>query len=171
MASILPSLLLLERFVKQQKRKGVTEVHSGGSVVPLSVLLYGISTLRNIFGSKQPKTGKVISPNQVKDAIKIVRSVKIGSGLKIHYGGFILTLAAILSAIGALAGGAAGIIKAVHDKQKNDAELEEMKRHHLAMEAKTGSSIKRSVKRKTSGGGTRKRKHRNTTKNLVSLPL
>jgi hypothetical protein len=136
MTTILPSPLLLEQFLKQQKRKGVDRVlQTSGSIIPLSVILYGISSLRKLYGAEQPTIGKGISANQVKDAIKIVRSVKIGSGLKMHYGGFIVTLGAILSAIGALAGGAAGTAQAVRDKQKNDAE---MKIHNLAMESEAG---------------------------------
>jgi hypothetical protein len=55
MTTILPSLLLLEQFLKQQKRKGVdgvlvtqhkaADLPTGRSIIPLSVLLYGISTL------------------------------------------------------------------------------------------------------------------------------
>jgi hypothetical protein len=157
MTTILPSLLLFDQFLKQQKHKGVDGVlPTGGSIIPLSVLLYGISILRKLYGAEQPKIGKGISATQVKDAIEIVRSAKIGSGLKLHYGGFIVTLAAILSAIGALA----GIAKAVHDKQKNDAELSEMKRHNLVMEPNVivGSSI-------------RKRKTSQLTKNLTKFRL
>jgi hypothetical protein len=95
-------------------------------LVQLSVLLYDISTLRKLYGAKQPKIGKGITANQVKDATEIVKSVKISSGLKIYYGGSTVTPAAVLSAVGALAAGAAGIAKAVHDKQKNDAALTEM---------------------------------------------
>ena len=82
--------------------------------------------------------------------------LKLVKDKKEHKGGFIFTTAlAILSAIGALAGGAAAITNAVHNKSKNDAELEEQKRHNLAIEAKSdppnivvGSSI-RSRKRKS----------------------
>ena len=74
---------------------------------------------------------------------------------KEHKGGFKLTTAlAILSAIGALAGGAASIASAVHNKSKQDAELEEEKRHNLAMENRSGTGIKRK-----------------STKNLIALCL
>ncbi|KAJ9599305.1 hypothetical protein L9F63_010219 [Diploptera punctata] len=61
-----------------------------------------------------------------------------------------------LGAIGSIAGGAAGIVNAVHNKKKNDEELEEQKRHNLAMETKSdppnvvvGSSISHTRKRKS----------------------
>lgn len=65
---------------------------------------------------------------------------------KKHVGGFIFTIPAILAAIGAIgsvAGGAAAIAKTVSDVHKNKSELEEMKRHNLAMEKK-GTGIKKS---------------------------
>ena len=79
-----------------------------------------------------------------------------------------------IGAIGVLAGGAAAITNAVHNKSKNDAELEEQKRHNLAMETKSeppnvavGSSIRsRTRKRKSI-----KKTTTVATKNLVSLRL
>lgn len=50
-------------------------------------------------------------------------------------GGFLPLLLPILGAIGALGGGAAGIAKAVNDAKANKEQLEEQKRHNLALEA------------------------------------
>ncbi|KAJ9582797.1 hypothetical protein L9F63_022856, partial [Diploptera punctata] len=57
-----------------------------------------------------------------------------------HKGSFIFTIPILFSAlgaIGALAGGVVVIANAVHNKNKNDEELEEQKRHNLAMETKS----------------------------------
>ncbi|KAJ8951713.1 hypothetical protein NQ318_012563 [Aromia moschata] len=50
-------------------------------------------------------------------------------------GGFLPLLFPLLGALGALGGGAAGIAKAVNDSKANRQQLEEEKRHNLAMEA------------------------------------
>ena len=66
---------------------------------------------------------------------------------KSHVGGFIFTIPAILAALGAvgsLAGGSAAIAKTVIDAKKNRAELDEQRRHNLAMEKK-GKGVKRAM--------------------------
>ena len=66
-------------------------------------------------------------------------------------GGFIFSIPAILAALGAvgsLAGGSAAIAKTVIDSKKNKAELEEQKRHNLAMEKKGGKGVMRKFKKK-----------------------
>lgn len=52
-------------------------------------------------------------------------------------GGFLPFLLPILGALGALGGGAAGIAKAVQDSKANQKQLEEQKRHNMAMEQAT----------------------------------
>lgn len=52
-------------------------------------------------------------------------------------GGILPLLFPLLGALGALGGGAAGIAKAVNDAKANRQQLEEQKRHDLAMEAAT----------------------------------
>lgn len=52
-------------------------------------------------------------------------------------GGFLPLLLPLLGALGALGGGAAGIAKAVNDSKTNRKQLEEQKRHNLAMEQTT----------------------------------
>lgn len=62
-------------------------------------------------------------------------------------GGFIFTIPAILAALGAvgsLAGGSAAIAKTVIDAKKNRAELDEQRRHNLAIE-KQGKGVKRAM--------------------------
>ena len=63
---------------------------------------------------------------------------------KARKGGFVFTLPAILgaaSALGSLAGGAAGIATAVNKKKASDKSLAETKRHNLAMEKKAGQGL------------------------------
>lgn len=52
-------------------------------------------------------------------------------------GGFLplLPILSVLSAVGALGGGAAGVVKAINDSNAAKKQLEENKRHNLAMEA------------------------------------
>jgi hypothetical protein len=74
----------------------------------------------------------------IKLSIPVVKKVyeyllKEKSGTQ-HKGGFLPILLAALGAIGSLAGGAAAITSAVHKKEKENKELEEQKRHNLAME-------------------------------------
>ncbi|KAL7292678.1 hypothetical protein TKK_0013803 [Trichogramma kaykai] len=96
-----------------------------------------------------------------KNKIKIPRilpvSGKIGGALP-----FLIPLFAVLSATGALAGGAAGILKAVNDAKAAEQQLRERKKHNRKMEAialgkglylkpyKTGLGLSFDMKKKTS---------------------
>ncbi len=68
-----------------------------------------------------------------KNNVKIPRVLpipkKIGGALP-----FLIPLFAGLSATGALAGGAAGVVKAINDAQASKQQLEESRRHNRAME-------------------------------------
>lgn len=55
------------------------------------------------------------------------------------FGGFLPLLLPLLGAIGAVAGGSAGIAKAINDAKSNREQLAEQKRHNLALETKTGN--------------------------------
>src|SRR3981189_2793831 len=46
-----------------------------------------------------------------------------------------------IGAAGAVAGGAAGIVKAVNDKKLNDEKIEEEKRHNREIESKLGTGL------------------------------
>src|SRR6266853_5879383 len=76
-------------------------------------------------------------------------------------GGFLPLLSLIpmilggIGAAGAVAGGAAGIAKAVNDKKLNDATLEEQRRHNQSLESelaksKSGSGLQDAMKRESS---------------------
>jgi len=83
--------------------------------------------------AKKIKEGKGMDLNLTTAQMKKIK--------KEHIGGFIITIPAILAALGAvgsLAGGAAAITKTVLDAKKNKQELEEQKRHNLAIEEKQG---------------------------------
>lgn len=64
--------------------------------------------------------------------VKLKKKRIIESPKKI--GGFLPLLLPILGALGALGGGAAGIAKAVNDAKASKEQLEEMRRHDIAME-------------------------------------
>src|SRR6266853_1459686 len=71
-------------------------------------------------------------------------------------GGFLPLLSLIpmilsgVAAAGSIAGGAAGIAKAVNDKKLNDATLEEQRRHNQSVESKLGSGLGDAMKRESS---------------------
>ena len=110
----------------------------------------------SLLRAKNVGIGERLSALGVLGAMKAKRA--LGSGLKIkrtnkpkkrkgttekkirklpiaHRGGFLPILAA-LGALGSLAGGAAGIAKAVSDARTNKAALAELKRHDLALEGR-----------------------------------
>src|SRR6266853_598230 len=71
-------------------------------------------------------------------------------------GGFLPLLSLLPMILGgiraarAVAGGAAGIAKAVNDKKLNDATLEEQKRHNQSVESELGSGLGDAMKRESS---------------------
>jgi hypothetical protein len=71
-----------------------------------------------------PKKGKGIRKRRIKKRIIPIP----------RKGGFLPLLLPILGALGALGGGAAGIAKAVNDAKASKQQLEEQRRHNLAME-------------------------------------
>jgi hypothetical protein len=83
MTTILPSLLLLEHFLKQQKRKGTDGVRvtqhkaadlpTGRSIIPLSVLLYDISTLRKVYELNNQKLAKEYQQIKLKMRLKLLK--------------------------------------------------------------------------------------------------
>lgn len=142
---LLQALLTIEKFLKQQKTgQGLQPIHVGGSIFTLPLILSAIIKLRKLLGGKEPtKEGKGVTLTQYISAIKTLKDAKIGSGIAVHHGGFIFTIPLLLSAlaaVGSIAGGAAAITNAVHNKSKNDAELAEQKRHNAAMEPKAAGS-------------------------------
>jgi hypothetical protein len=63
-----------------------------------------------------------------------------------HTGGFIFEIPGVLAALGDLVGGFATATKTVLDVKKNNAELEEQKRHNTAIESRHGSGLKKKKK-------------------------
>lgn len=92
---------------------------------------------------------------------RLLKAKTSGKGLNLKFsrnqvkkGGFLPLLLPILAALGATAGGAAGIAKAVNDSKANARQLAEIKRHNAMMEAaalRKGSGLKK--KKKRSGQG------------------
>lgn len=84
-------------------------------------------------------------------------------------GGVLPLVPIILGALGALgsaAGGASAIANAVNNKKAQQRQLEEMIRHNLAMEAKTGRGLTRRKRTKRKDGqGIRSRRTRRCPKN------
>lgn len=78
-------------------------------------------------GIKKVKKGGALTKKKRKSKKRIIPVPK--------QGGFLPLLLPILGALGALGGGAAGIAKAVNDSKAQQKEIEEQKRHNLAMEA------------------------------------
>ena len=65
---------------------------------------------------------------------------------KNHTGGFLPLVFAGLAALGSLAGGGAAIAKTINDNKNQKKELEELRRHNLAMEQKKGEGLKKNRK-------------------------
>jgi len=87
---------------------------------------------------KVTKKGKGYGPKLVKRN-KRARSISIPSSMKMHTGGFLPLIFAGLSALGALAGGAATMATSINRNKAANKTLEELKRHNAAMEVKMGS--------------------------------
>lgn len=64
-----------------------------------------------------------------------------------HSGGFLPLVFAGLAALGSLVGGGAAIAKTINENKNQQKELEELKRHNLAMEQKSGSGLKKKTKK------------------------
>ena len=102
--------------------------------------------LNNIVREGKPKTIKVDGKSVYISKKNIDKCRKEGGLLPLA--ALIPIIAGAVSATGAVAGGAAGIAKAVHDKRASDAEHDELVRHNRAMEqaVKSGSGIKEHIK-------------------------
>lgn len=64
-----------------------------------------------------------------------------------HSGGFLPLVFAGLAALGSLVGGGAAVAKTINDNKNQKHELEELKRHNLAMESKKGAGLKKKLNR------------------------
>ena len=100
--------------------------------------------LENIVSAGKPKTIKINGKNIYISKKKIIECEKEGGILPLLT--LIPLIAGGVSAAGAVAGGTAGIVKAVNDKQAADEELAEQRRHNLEMEKKTGGNLKEHIK-------------------------
>ena len=94
--------------------------------------------LENIVSAGKPKTIKINGKNIYISKKKIIECEKEGGILPLLT--LIPLIAGGVSAAGAVAGGTAGIVKAVNDKKAADEELAEQRRHNLEMEKKTGGN-------------------------------
>lgn len=64
-----------------------------------------------------------------------------------HSGGFLPLVFAGLAALGSLVGGGAAVAKTINDNKNQQKELQELKRHNLAMESKRGAGLKKKLNR------------------------
>ena len=98
--------------------------------------------LENIVRAGKPKTITVDGKSVYIPKAKIKECQKEGGLLPLA--ALIPIIAGAVGATGAVAGGAAGIAKAVNDKRAADEENAELKRHHMALESKltSGQGIK-----------------------------
>ena len=103
-----------------------------------------IAKLEDIVRKDMPKSIKVDGKQYYISRKTLNQCKKEGGILPLQT--LIPFIAGGASAAGAVAGGAAGIAKAVHDKQAQDAEIAEQKRHNLEMERAAGRGIKEHVK-------------------------
>lgn len=103
--------------------------------------------LENIITVGKPKTIKVDGKNVYISKKKIEECKKKGGILPLLT--LIPLIAGGVSAAGAVAGGTAGIVKAVNDKKASDEEYAEQKRHNLEVEKaiKSGQGIKEHIKK------------------------
>ena len=88
--------------------------------------------LENIVSAGKPKTIKINGKNIYISKKTIIECEKEGGILPLLT--LIPLIAGGVSAAGAVAGGTAGIVNAVNDKQAADEELAEQRRHNLEME-------------------------------------
>ena len=100
--------------------------------------------LENIVSAGKPKTIKINGKNIYISKKKIIECEKEGGILPLLT--LIPLIAGGVSAAGAVAGGTAGVVKAVNDKKAADEELAEQRRHNLEMEKKTGGNLKEHIK-------------------------
>ena len=102
--------------------------------------------LENIVREGRPKTIKVDGKSVYISKKKIDECKKEGGILPLA--ALIPIIAGAVSATGAVAGGTAGIVKAVNDKKASDAEYAEQKRHNLEVEKslKSGGNIKEHIR-------------------------
>ena len=103
--------------------------------------------LENIVRVGKPKSIKVPGKSVYISKKKIDECKKEGGLLPLA--ALIPIIAGAVSATGAVAGGTAGIVKAVHDKRAADKEYDEQKRHNLEVEKslKSGGSLKEHIKK------------------------
>ena len=123
-----------------QKRRMIAQIKAGKT-----------PTVR--LSNSQLKGGGKALPVTKTQLQKIQKARLSGKGLNLKFsrtqvkkGGFLPLLLPILGALGATAGGAAGIAKAVNDAKYNARQLAELKRHNTAMEG-------RGLKKKSRGRG------------------
>lgn len=98
---------------------------------------FGVKGVMNVkrklgMGMKNKKLYKVKKGGALKNKRKIPQKKRVISIPK--KGGFLPFLLPLLGALGAVGGGAASIAKAVNDAKAQQKQLEETKRHDLAME-------------------------------------
>ena len=99
--------------------------------------------LENIVSAGKPKTIKINGKNIYISKKKIIECEKEGGILPLLT--LIPLIAGGVSAAGAVAGGIAGIVKAVNDKKAADEELAEQRRHNLEMEKMTGGNLEEHI--------------------------
>lgn len=117
------------------KRASAKDASVGEKLAALGIA--GVMTAKRKLGmglkktKHKRKTGGVLkASSKLKSSKKKKRIIPIPKK-----GGFLPLLFPILGALGALGGGAAGIAKAVNDAKANKEQLEEQKRHNLALES------------------------------------
>lgn len=105
-----------------------------------------IDKLENIVREGKPKTIKVDGKSVYISKKKIEECKKEGGFLPLLT--LIPLIAGGVSATAAVAGGTAGIVKAVNEKRASDAEFAEQKRHNQEVEKalKSGGNIKEHIK-------------------------
>lgn len=104
-----------------------------------------VKQIRKYIHERKPKDLKETISAAIKVAKKFRSKIKPTRIIQVPKTGGILPLIPIfagLSALGALTGGAAGVYKAVTDAKTGKQQLEEAKRHNLAMESVAMSSGK-----------------------------
>ena len=128
--------------------------------------------LDNIIRAGKPKTIKIDGKSVYISKKKIKECEREGGLLPLMT--LIPLIAGDVSATGAVAGGTAGIVKAVNDKRAADSELAEQKRHNLEVEKaiKSGGNLKEHIKnfvRATNLEGEAKRAVKQFFKNLSDV--
>lgn len=148
--------------IEYSKHKDIEERHKADEILA--------NQARERITAKDAKVGEKLTAAVVWAAMKAKR--KLGMGLKkrgkkqkkngkrtlpiAKRGGFLPLLLPALSAIGALTGGTAGVIKTINDAKAAKKMLEEAQRHNRAMEGrglylspyKSGKGLKKKKKKK-----------------------